>query len=435
MTSTPCGRARPDGVRTMEIETEILLRLAVALAIGLLIGMERGWKEWDEKEGPYIAGLRTFGLIGLLGALWELLAGELGPVLLGFGFLGFAGMLIAAGWLAARESRHYGVTTEVAALITFGLGALAMRGHLVPAASAAVVTAIILSVKPVLQRWIELLQRNEVYAVLQLLLISVVLLPILPNRGYGPWEVLNPYEIWWIVVLICGLSFVAYFAQKIAGAQRGVLLTSLFGGMVSSTATTLSFSRQARAEPRLAILYAVGVVVACTAMFPRILLIVGAIRPELVRLVAWPLGAMAVLSGLSALWQWRTLKASKDLSAPTLNNPFEIKMALQFAGLLTVVMLLAEALRHWFGDAGVYLVAGFSGLADVDAISVSLSRMTPEQLGLAVAAAAITIAAIVNTVVKTVLAATLGGPVMARRVGITNLAVLLCGAAVLWATR
>lgn len=417
------------------MEFDILQRLAVALAIGLLIGLERGWGEREAPEGARIAGIRTFGLIAVLGALFELLASESHPVILALGFAGFAVLMTAATWIANRATQSFGITTEVAAFVTFALGAVAMHGYLVVAASAAVVTTIILSVKPLLHRWLQLLQREELYAILKMLVVSVVVLPVLPNRGYGPGEALNPYAIWWIVVLVCALSFAGYFAQRIAGASRGVMLTSLFGGMVSSTATTLSFSRHARAEPALARLYAVGIVIACATMFVRMLVVVGAVRAELLRTLGWPLGTMAAMAALLAVWQWRRLGRPSAVSPPLLQNPFELKPAVQFAALLTLIMVLAEVLRRMYGNAGIYLLAGLGGISDVDAVTVSLSRMVPAALDTQVATAGITVAAIVNTLVKAILAAAVGGGAMSRRVVLTNLIVACGGIAALWLMR
>jgi uncharacterized membrane protein (DUF4010 family) len=402
------------------LDLELIQRLAVALAIGLLIGMERGWDDQETHETPRIAGVRTFALIALLGALWQLLGSRFGALVIAVGFLGFAALYVSASWLEARGTGHYGITTEVAAFITFTLGALTMQGDVLLPAGTAVIVTIILSAKPILHRGLERLERRELYAILKLLLISVVMLPALPDRGFGPWQAINPYEMWWIVVLICALSFIGYFAQKLAGARRGIILTSLFGGLVSSTATTVSFSRQARAEPALASLYAVGIIIACTVMFPRILIIVGLIQPQLLRALAWPMGIMAVIACASALGQWRALKTSKEVEAPTLQNPFDFRMALQFAALLTLILILARALRTWFGSLGVYLLAAVAGLSDVDAIAVSLSRTAPEELALVAAAGAITVAALVNTVVKGLMAVFIGGGTIGRRVGLTN---------------
>lgn len=183
------------------------LTLGIALAIGLLIGMERGWKSRGLEEGQRIAGIRTFGLIGLAGGTSALLARELGWPVVAAGLISTAGLMIVAYGLKRQEGEDMGITTNVAAVLAFLLGALAVEGDHSLAAAAAVVTALLLGFKPVLHHWLQRLQPEELYATLKLLLISVVLLPILPDRGFGPWEALNPYRIWLMVVMITGISF------------------------------------------------------------------------------------------------------------------------------------------------------------------------------------------------------------------------------------
>jgi len=222
---------------------EQLVDLGIALAIGLLIGTERGWERRTAQEGSRIAGIRTFGLLGLLGGLWALLAAAMGELLLGGAFLALTAVLITAYLRDRRADRDLGITTLVAALLTFALGAFAVRGQTHIAVTGAVASVILLSLKPVLHSWLRKLEPEAFYAALKLLLISVVLLPVLPNQGYGPWSAFNPYQVWWLVVLIASLSFAGYLAMKLVGTERGIMLTGLFGGVVSSTATTLTFSR------------------------------------------------------------------------------------------------------------------------------------------------------------------------------------------------
>src|SRR6266508_2904997 len=222
---------------------ELLQRLGLSLFIGLLIGTERGWQERSATEGERVAGIRTVGLLGLLGGLWALLAQELGTVLLGFSFLAVTLLMIVAHFLDVRAHRDVWITTVIAALLTFVLGATAVQGHEAVAAGGAVITTVILSLKSFLHGWLKKLEETELFAALKLLLMSVVILPWLPDRGYGPWDALNPYDIWFFVVLIAGISFVGYFAMKLAGSTQGIIVTRLLGGMVSSTAVTLSFSR------------------------------------------------------------------------------------------------------------------------------------------------------------------------------------------------
>lgn len=408
-------------------EMEIAKRLGLALALGLLIGVERGWAGRSAQEGTRIAGLRTFGLIGLLGGLWALLAQHLGPLVLGFAFLGFAAVVIAGHWLETRETRDYGITTVVAALVAFALGALALYGHSTQAAAAAVAVAVLLRFKPQLHGWLSRLEPGELHAALRLLVISVILLPVLPNQGYGPWEALNPYEIWWMVVLIAGISFVGYFAIKIAGPQRGVILTAMSGGLVSSTPLTLSFSRMGQREPALQGLLAVGVVLASSTVFPRILIVVGVVAPSMVVYLAWPFGIMMLAGYGAALWQWRRVRGEVPLGAVKLHNPSELGTALQFGALLALVMLLAHALQAWLGHAGIYLLAAVSGITDVDAITLSLSRLVPHTLALQVAAQGIVLAAMMNTLVKGALVFAIAGRRMGWQVGLPFGLVILGG--------
>lgn len=406
---------------------ELLENLGLALALGLLIGVERGWHERAGAEGSRIAGIRTFALIGVLGALSALLAREFGWLLLGLTFLPFAALLIVAHAMMARAYQDYGITTVIAAFITFFLGALAMLGFGTVAAVAAVVTTLMLGLKPVLHRFVARLEQRDLYAALKLLVISVVLLPVLPDRGFGPGQALNPYVIWWMVVLIAGISFVGYLAIRLAGARRGVLLTGLFGGLTSSTAVTLAFARLGHDNRSLQPLLAAGVVVAALPMFPRLLLVAGVIQPALILPLLPPLGLMAAVNALAAMWLWRRPKTGAKTAPVRFTNPLELGTAIQFGVFLAFVMLAAHLVQSRLGDTGVYLLAGVSGLGDTDAITLSLARLAQETLALHVAAGAITLAAMVNTAVKGALVVAIGGRAMALRVGTAFGLVILSG--------
>jgi len=409
---------------------ETLQHLGIALALGLLIGSERGWQGREQAEGARIAGVRTFGLIALLGALWALLADLLGEVVLGFAFVAFTAVIIIAYRQETEDTRDYGTTTVVAALLTFALGALTMLGEATIAAIIAVVSTTVLSLKPALHHALEQLERRELYAALKLLLISVVLLPVLPNRGYGPWQALNPYEVWWLVVLIATISFAGYFAVKIAGARLGIVLTGLFGGIASSTAVTLNFARLGRDNRTAQALLAAGVIVAATTMFPRILLEVAVVNRELLPRLLAPMGAMAATGYLVVFWLWRRQRHQEHTPELAINNPFELLPALKFGLLLAGVMLLSKAFQNWFGDAGLYLLAAISGLSDVDAITLSMARLSSRgEVAETVAVQAIVLAAVVNTGVKGALVALLCGGTMAWRVAVAFLLTVASGGA------
>lgn len=417
----------------MSEEQKIFYHLIVALVIGLLIGLERGWKEREAKEGERVAGVRTYGLVGLLGGVSVLLAGQFGELLLGLVFIGMAGAMTTVYIVnLGRGDDDVGITSLVAGLLTFVLGALAVTGEVSIAAASAVVTTLLLSYKPILHRWVSALEARELRAVIKLLLISVVLLPILPNQGYGPWQALNPYAIWWMVVLIAAISFVGYFAIKIAGARRGIVFTGLFGGLASSTPVTLHFSRMARRDKALAPMLATGILLACGTMFVRMVLVASVISPGLFKLLLVPALVMALLTYLPALLYWRTQLQQKIEAVSQLKNPLELKAALSFGLLLTLVMLLGEALQNWFGEAGVLALAAASGIADVDAITLSLARMTQDDLICSTAVTGIVIAAAVNSLFKGGMAAFVGGGKVGLRVGLPLLGSAIGGLLCVW---
>jgi uncharacterized membrane protein (DUF4010 family) len=417
----------------MSEEQLTFYNLGVALALGLLIGVERGWKSREEAEGHRVAGVRTYGLIGLLGGATALLVQQTGPLLMGLMFLALAGALTAVYVVNLRhDEADVGITSLVAGLLTFVFGALAGFGEVAVAGASAVITTLLLGYKPLLHQWVSALEAKELRAGLKLLLISVVLLPILPNQGYGPWQALNPYEIWWMVVLIATISFVGYFAVKIGGARKGTVFTGLFGGLASSTALTLHFSRVSRGDVAMAPMLATGILLACGTMFPRMLLLAGVLNVRLLRPLLVPTLIMALLVYVPALFYWWLQRHRETGAAARLSNPLEIKTAISFGALLALVMLLGRALQAWLGDAGVLMLATASGLADVDAITLSLARMSQDELAVRVAVMGIVIAAAVNSLVKGGMATVIGDGQVGLRVGVPLLASALAGLSAVW---
>ncbi|MGH7433583.1 MAG: MgtC/SapB family protein [Candidatus Methylomirabilales bacterium] len=416
----------------MEDQQQTFLRLGVALAIGLLIGLERGWKEREAREGERVAGVRTYGLMGLLGGGMALVAEHLGPLPLALAFVALAGVLTAA-YVINVERDDAGITSLVAGLLTFAFGALATLGQVAVAAASAVVTTLLLSFKPVLHRWVSALEGKELHAGLKLLLISVVLLPILPDRGYGPWQALNPYQIWWMVVLIAGISFAGYFAIKLAGARKGAVIAGLCAGLASSTALTLHFSRMARREPDATPVLATGILLACGTMYPRMLLVAGLVNPQLLERLWAAAAVMAALVYGTALSYWRfSAGRADDTAATPFKNPLELRTALSFGALLAVIMILGEALKAWLGEAGILMLAAASGVAEVDAITLSLARMSRGDLAPGVAVTGLVTAAAANSFLKGALAAGIGGRQLGLRVGAPLLAASAGGLLSVW---
>jgi len=416
----------------MNTEQQIFYHLAAALVIGLLVGVERGW-EWREvKDGQRVAGVRTYGLLGLLGGCTALLEGPLGALAVGLVFMGVAGALVAVYIANLQKEYAAGITSLIAALLVFILGIMAGEGQVAIAVAAAVVTTLLLEYKPLLHGWVNALEGDELRAGTKLLLISAVVLPLLPNRGYGPQQALNPYEMWWMVVLVAAISFVGYFALKLGGARKGAVFTGLFSGMVSSTALTLHFSRMVRAAPALAPTLATGILLACGTMFPRMLLVASLVNPQLFRLALLPTLVMAALVYVPALFYWRALETQQQESHVPLNNPLDLKTAISFGVLLAVIMLLGKLLQEWMGATGVLLLSAASGVGDVDAITLSLSRLSINGLGLPTAVLGIVIAASVNNLVKLGIARVIGGQAFGWRVSAPLLASALGGVASAW---
>lgn len=404
------------------------LGLAAALAIGAVIGLERGWQRREVEEGGRVAGLRTFILIGLAGGITGAVGVRLDglPVAVGLGAL--AGLLMLGYRRRLRVDADRGITTDVAALVTFLLGVLASVDSPLLAVAGGVVTAAVLGFKPPLHALLRRVDGAELRAILQLALITAVVLPLLPDQGYGPWQTLNPRTLWIMVVLISGIGFVGHFAVRLAGARRGILFTGLFAGLASSTALTLTLSRAARGQPVYQPVFAAAVVMASTTMFPRILVLVGAIRPEMLAGLIPPVALMTGVGALVSLGLAYGARSVAGESAQTpMQQPFELATALRFALLLAAVMLAGEALRRYAGDAGIYALALVSGLTDVDAITLSLSGMAADGLNTTVAERGIVIAAMANTAVKMGLAMVIGRGRMGALVGAGLGAVIAIG--------
>lgn len=411
----------------------ITLKLAVALLLGALIGLQRGWTERERKAGQRIAGIRTYALAGLLGGIGALLTETLTVWAFPVTLISLVAVTLISYRQHLLESHDLSITGILGLILTYCFGAVAVAVDPVPAAAAAVVTAIILDNKEEIHGWVLKLQARELDAALKLLLITVVLLPLLPNTNMGPGGVLNPYEIWWMVVLIATVSFVGYFAMRVAGTAKGIMFTSLFAGLTSSTALTLHFSRLSREAPGLSPQLASGVLIACGTMFPRILVFCAVINRALLPELLWPVVTMTLVLYIPALAIWYLNRDTLAVEQPQLNqNPLELNAALIFGVLLTAILFFGELLKNWFGDIGIYALAATSGVADVDAITLSLTRLSNGSIAMETAVLGIVIAATVNNLVKTSFAATIGTKSLGWRVALPMILSSLAGLAVFW---
>lgn len=408
-------------------EIELFKRLGVALAVGLLVGLERGWQAREEADGDRTAGLRTYALGGLLGGV----AGALSvnnPVALGLFFAAFTATFGAFYWREITTEGRFGITSVVAAMLTFAVGAYAVLGEPRVAVAVAVAMTVLLALKQPLHRWVQRLTWPEIRATLTLLAMSFLLLPVLPDRTVDPWEALNPAEIWLLAIVIAGVSFAGYVAIRSMGDRAGVALAALAGGIASSTAATLSFARMAREKPEAAPLLAGGILLAGVVMVVRVIVITGALNAALVVPLLWPLGAAAGTMGLASVVLLRRAGATPD-GQPELavNNPFELGTALKLAGFIAVVMLLAKIVVAKIGEQAVLVVAAASGVADVDALTLSLSRMAGQGIAPETAVTGIAIAVAVNTTVKAGFAAVIGTARTGIIVGTASIAAIVAG--------
>jgi len=422
------------------LQFEPFLSLLLALFAGLLIGLERQQNAASDTLRPEIlGGARTHPLVAIVGACTMLLARQIGPGILLVNLGGFLAFLALSYAHDLRTTGSRGLTSEVAMLLTFLLGALSAAGEsmlpvsqkIIVVSSVSVVATLLLSVKPTLHAMIGKASKEDLYATLKFLLVALVVLPQLPNRTMGPLDVLNPFKIGLMVVLIAGISFTGYVAVRIAGPRRGLGFTGILGGLASSTAVTLSLSGRAKEEPRLADSFAMAIVLASSIMFLRVLGIVAIMAPVLVAPLAVPLGAMAGGGFVASTLLWRSsrAKATAEGGDISLKNPFELTTAFKFAALFAVVLLGAKAAVTHFGTGATYLTGILAGTTDVDAITLSIARLTKTgSLAIPVAVTTILLGVASNTVVKAGMTAFAGGWSFGRRIAILFGGQLVLGA-------
>jgi uncharacterized membrane protein (DUF4010 family) len=406
---------------------EALTALAVAVAAGGLIGAER---EQARSAGDF-GGVRTFPLLAIVGVIAGLLRPTLGAWFVGALLLAVA---VALGIAQARaKGEDIGVSSEIAAVVTFALGVLSATPEFMPDASrylvvagVAATTMGLLALKRPLHGFIAKVSSDDVYATVKFVLLAVVVIPLLPNRTYGPLDVLNPRKIGLMIALVAGVSFAGYVASRLVGSRRGLLVAGLIGGLVSSTALTLSLSARAKEEPRLVPECAVGIVAGCATMFPRVLFVAAVVDRTLLPAL-WPLAVMALIAYAVAFRAHRRSSRGAAEEGVAFRNPFELRQSVQFGLVYGAVLFVARAAAHYAGTAGVLASAALAGLADVDAITLSLAELHRAGSLAGIAAPAIGVAAVVNTLVKASLAAMLGGRALGRAVVPALVAALAAG--------
>jgi uncharacterized membrane protein (DUF4010 family) len=412
---------------------ELLSRLTVSLAIGLLVGLERGWRGRDEEDHQRAAGFRTFALSGLLGGIAGAVSLQAGGAVIGFTFVAYTAAFAAFHWLEATVNRDVSATSVVAGMMTFLLGTLAIVGDLRIAIACAVAMAILLALRDPIHRWVATLTWQEVRAVLILLAMSFLLLPFLPHRAIDPWGAINPYEIWLLAILIAATSFGGYVAVRALGDRYGVLLTAAMGGLASSTVTTLTFARLGREYPASSRLLSAGILIAGVIMTIRVGVVAMALNETLLPKLAAPLIVLALILGLGGAV---LLFGNRNHKPPALEitNPLALSSALKLAAFIAAVMLTAKLLHWALGSLGVLIVAAVSGVADVDAATISMARMGGNAIALEIATQGIMIAVAVNTVAKAIMTSWVGGWAVGGRVFAISAIALLGAAAAAWWT-
>ncbi|MDP3738913.1 MAG: DUF4010 domain-containing protein [Hyphomonadaceae bacterium] len=405
---------------------EALQRLAMALAIGFLVGVERGWKQRDEEDGERVAGLRTFALSGLFGGVAGLSLPLAGPFFLAATTLAFAAAFIAFH-LRDADPNNKSVTSVVTGLMVFGLGVYAALGSLVVAAAAAVAITAILAFKQTLHRWLASLSWPEIRSALLILAATFIALPILPDRPIDPWGAVNPRSLWLLTILLASATFGGYVALKALGPKSGLLVSALAGAVVSSTAVTVDLARRSKkgeTPPRDA---AAAATLAMVVSLTRVGIIGSALSAGIALRVWIPLGAAILVSLVfAAIVALADRGRKNEASQRALRNPLDIVSVGVFAALLVVLTIAAKLAAVWFGDMGLNAFAATAGLVDVDAVTLAVGSM--EGLAPASAALAILIAAAANTAFKAGVAVATGGCGFALWFGAACLGALAAGA-------
>jgi uncharacterized membrane protein (DUF4010 family) len=383
-------------------EADLFLRLGSALAIGLLVGLQREYDQGERRQKLF-AGVRTFPLFALAGATGALITDLVeSPWPLVSVFIGLV-VFIGIAYQANTRLGRMGLTSESSAILTMLAGTLCYYGYLELAAAMGVTITLLLSLKVEMHGLAQNMSREDLFAILKFAVITVIILPVLPNVNFGPepLDVLNPYRIWLMVVFISGISFTGYLLIKALGPGRGIGLSGLLGGLVSSTAVTLSFSQRSRDQAGLANPLALAITISWTTMYIRVLVVVAVINAALVQLLWLPMVSSAAV-GLAYCAYLYFRQRTDETGDLQFANPFELKPALQFGVLYAVILLVSRAAQVTLGDAGVYISSAVAGLADLNAITLSVAELSLAGLrvDLDVATRALVLAAIANMVAK-----------------------------------
>jgi uncharacterized membrane protein (DUF4010 family) len=389
----------------------IIQSVLIALALGALIGLEREYARYRKKTHDY-AGIRTYPLIALFGTLSAYLGELISPWILLIGIILTGTLIIIAYFvITERTGQYVGATSEMAGFLTFFLGVLTYYNEITLAIVLAVIITLILYARSVLHHFAQKMKKEELADTLKFAVIAFVILPLLPNQGYGPYEIFNPYIIWLMVVFISGISFAGYILMRWLG-ERGITLAGVLGGLISSTAVTTSFAQRSKKEKKVFKALVLGVILANGLMFIRILIEVFVLNRILFVKMLLPFSILILVSAIFSYFIWKKSKNVKGKVSIT--SPFTLGPALKFGIFFAVILALVKVADVYLSSKGVYLVSFISGFADVDAITVSLSQLAGNTLTNDVAMKGITLAALTNVAVKGGIAYWFGGKKFGR---------------------
>ena len=397
----------------------LLQKLGVAILIGLLIGLEREHsRPQDEKM---FAGVRTTPLIALLGFVAGLVASFTSYWVYFIIFAGFASLVTTSHVFSAKSGRPGG-TSEVALLIVFLLGTVVYFNYIILAAVIAVIVTLFLTLKIQLHKFVGKVSEEDLYATLKLAIITIIVLPLLPDKTYGPFDVLNPRLIWYMVILVSGISFVGYVLIKVFGEGKGIFITGLLGGMVSSTAVAYSLSKKSKENASLSPEFGVGILLASTIMYSRVFIVVLILNSELIEVLWLPLLIFTAAGFVVSLIMSKKFTNGKH-DTIELNNPFRLKSAILFGVIFGIVIFASKAGQVYLGSGGLYAASGLAGLTSVDAIVLSLAKLASGSVSSKVAMTAVIIATISNNLVKAIISAVWGAKEI-RKYTYTGLGIL-----------
>ena len=388
--------------------SNLIIGLAISIGIGLLIGLERQFNKIIKENEEQLGGIRTYPMLCIMGFLSAMLAKEFGEWFFAVAFFCMMIFLVVAYFQLSTGTDNKGTTSELAAIITFLLGALVFLKYILFALIIMVVVLMLLAFKPSLHSFVKKLNTKELYAIIQFVIMSALVLPFLPDKNFGPYNLWNLQEIWKMVLLVSGTSLIGYLIAKILG-NKGTLLAGVVGGLVSSTSVSLTFSRKSRSVSGAASFYfAMGILSACTIMFPRILFEVYVVNPALANQLWLAILLLSVAGFGAAFLIYKIKKGRSDNHDLVLKNPLEFSTAIKFALLYAGIQWLVKFSSEKFGDQGTYIAGALSGITDVDAITLSMAKMAADTNNNVIAINTILIAALSNTIVKFIIVLSIG---------------------------